>query len=197
MIFIYGDSHARFSFKRFEKEHINKSESSITMHRIGRDNIIVNCDPKEHNANSTIILVYGEIDCRCHIQRQINTGRDEDDIIQELVGKYFTTIKNNLLVYKKIIIIAIIPPTEQNDCESIHGTITHDFPFVGTDEDRRRFTVKMNKLIEQKCKEYAYTYINPYTTYTRDNGCLKFEYSDRNVHILQNDEFLEEVYSLL
>lgn len=197
MIFIYGDSHARFSFKGFVKEHVNKSEISITMHRIGRDNIIVNCDPKKHNANSIIILVYGEVDCRCHIQRQINTGREEDDVIKELVNKYFNTIKNTLLVYKKIIVLAIIPPTEQNEYESIHDPIKHDFPFVGTDEDRSRFTTKMNTLMKQKCTEYAYTYINPYTKYTRDNGCLKYEYSDRSVHLLQNDDFLEEVYSIL
>jgi hypothetical protein len=87
MIYIYGDSHGMFSFKKLNIPHRNYSEISVTMHRIGRDNQIINFNNIEHNNESIICLVYGEVDCRCHIQRQIDIGRSEDDVIYELVNK--------------------------------------------------------------------------------------------------------------
>jgi len=50
----------------------------------------------------------------------------------------------------KIIVVGVIPPIKQCEHENIHGPILHQFPFVGTDEDRGRFTIKVNQLIE-KC----------------------------------------------
>lgn len=197
MIYIYGDSHTRFLFSGIEYPHISKSVNSITMYRIGRDNKIVNHNPTDHDSNSSIIVVYGEIDCRCHIHKQISLGREEDDVIQELVHAYFNTLKNNLLVYKRIIVVAIIPPTQQKDYEDMNGPITHEFPFIGTDEDRSRYTRKMNQVIESYCKEYGYIYFDPFESCTRENGCLKYEYSDRTVHLRENDFVLDEIYKLL
>ncbi len=94
------------------------------MFRICRDNKIINFDKdKIINENDTIVLSYGEIDYRCHIQRQINNGINEDDIINYLVNNYFITIKNNIVQKCKIIIVGIIPPTKQNDYELINGGI--------------------------------------------------------------------------
>jgi hypothetical protein len=120
------------------------------MFRIGRDNVIVNFDKNMIlSENDVIVLSYGEVDCRCHIQRQINNGRDEDDIINELVDKYFLTIRNNIVNKCKVIIVGVIPPTRQNDYERLHGPILHEFPFVGKDEDRVRYTHKVNKKLEE------------------------------------------------
>jgi hypothetical protein len=119
------------------------------MFRIGRDNIIINFNKDEINyEKDLVVLSYGEVDCRCHIQRQINTGKNEDDIINDLVDKYFLTIKNNIVTKNKIIIVGIIPPTKQSDYEILHGPILHQFPFVGKDEYRVRYTNKVNAKLE-------------------------------------------------
>ena len=106
MLCIYGDSHGRFSFKNLILPHKNYHNYSITMFRIGRDNIIINYDKSHHTKEDTICLVYGEVDCRCHIRRQILMGRDEDAVIQELVNNYFRTIRNNIIECKKIIVVS-------------------------------------------------------------------------------------------
>ena len=59
-LFVYGDFH----------------RASITMHRIGRDNTIINFDPSMHDSNSIVVLDYGEVDCRNHIKKQTEMGRD-------------------------------------------------------------------------------------------------------------------------
>jgi len=198
MLHIYGDSHADFSFRDLNMAHQNHRLYSITMHRIGRDRIIPNFDPRRHTPNDILCFVYGEIDCRCHIQRQIDAGRDEDQIIQELVTKYVATVRNVLSITgARAILLGVIPPTEQAEYERLNGPITHEFPFVGTDADRVRYTRKVNALLSQLSSSNEYTYLYPYGKYERENGTLKYEYSDNLVHLGKghNGAFLDEFYA--
>jgi hypothetical protein len=196
MLYIYGDSHGCFNFKNLPIPHENHSQFSITMFRIGRDNMIINFDPVRHQAGSVICLAYGEVDCRCHIQRQVNLGRNEDDVIHELVDSYFRTIRNNISKDIKIIVTGVIAPTRQVDYEVIHGPILHEFPFIGSDADRVRYTAKTNAYMEELCKSHGYMYFNPYGYYTRDDGTLKHEMSDTIVHLGNNTYFLEQFMEL-
>jgi hypothetical protein len=192
MLYIYGDSHAAVTFKNLPIDHKNYSQSSVTLFRIGRDTSILNFNPKEVvGQNDIIVLCWGEVDCRCHIQRQINAGRDEDTIITELITAYskaITTITNK---DAQIILVAVIPPTKQHDYERIHGPITHEFPFIGTDEDRVRFTCKVNTQLKELARTHAYTFFNPYDYYTLPDGTLNHALSDTMVHIGDNSHALE------
>lgn len=196
MIYIYGDSHASFSFKNLNLPHINLFKASSTIYGINIRNKICRCVDVTRENNSIICICYGEIDCRCHIGKQIKLGRNEDEIIGQLVNAYFSTIINNIKEYKMIIIVGIISPTSQSDYEKINGPITHEFPFVGTNEDRVRYTSKMNKLIEELCIKHNFIYFNPYSYYTNEKGLLKYELSDSQVHIGNNTYFLEKFIEL-
>jgi len=198
MIYIYGDSHAHYSFKNLKLPHNNLWRASITMHRIGRDNHIINFVNNENlQSNDIIILAYGEIDCRCHVQRQVDMGRNEDEIINELVTNYIRTIKNNITeAIVNAIIVGVIPPTKQTEHDALHGPIMHEFPFVGSDEDRVRYTRKVNNALEAAAKNNNYIYFNPYSYYTRDDGTLNRELSDLNVHLGDNSQFLKSFMAL-
>jgi hypothetical protein len=115
-----------------------------------------------------------------------------------LVNNYFLTIINNVVNKNlKIIIVGVIPPTKQYDYELLYGPILHDFPFVGTDEDRVRYTNKVNNKLEQLSKNNNYIYFNPYSYYTRQDGTLKHELSDSTVHLGDNSHFLERFNDIL
>ena len=199
MIYIYGDSHAAITFKGLPLDHKNYSRSSVTLFRIGRDKTIINFDPNEVTGkNDIVVLCWGEVDCRCHIQRQINSGKDEDTVITELITAYSETLRTtltNTVKAAQIILVAVIPPTKQNDYERIHGPITHEFPFIGTDEDRVRFTRKINTQLQELASTHGYTFFNPYDYYTLPDGTLHHALSDTMVHIGDNshalDRFLE------
>jgi len=150
-----------------------------------------------HNEDDILIFAFGEVDCRCHIMRQILLGREEDEVISELVKNYLKCISTHTTPFRAIIVTGVIPPTEQNDYERINGPIRHEFPFVGTDEERVRFTQKVNTTLENGCKELSFHYFYPYKNYTRPNGCLKYELSDRCVHIGDTRMVLEELERLL
>ena len=197
MIYIYGDSHANNCFKNLTLPHANFYSNSITMFRIGRDNIIINFEKDSIQKGDTIILLYGEVDCRCHVQKQINLGKNEDDIIYELVNNYINTIQNNTKGLDiNIFIVGVIPPTKRNDYEILFGPILHEYPFVGRDEDRVRYTFKVNKLLEELSNKNYFVYFNPYNYYTRDDGTFKYEFSDNNVHLRDNAYFLEKFIEL-
>lgn len=196
MIHLYGDSHARFCFSNLKYQHIDHSWSSITMFRIGRDNIIANYNPCDINQCDVVVLCCGEVDCRCHIQRQIDAGRNEDDIINELVGNYFKTLKTNLLNNITVIILGIMPPVRRNVIEELHGPIEWAYPYVGTDTDRIRYMNKVNRLLEEFATINNYNYFNPYSNYTESDGSLNIKYSDGSVHLKDNAVFLEEFYKL-
>jgi len=191
-IFIYGDSHAHFGFKNMSCH--NFYEPSITMFRVGRDNKIIKFDNNIHTNQSIIVICYGEVDCRCHIKRQIDLGRNEDEIIEALVTNYFNAIKNSVAVYKHIIVVGIIPPTKVENFEILHKGV---YPFVGTNEERRRFTNKINELIRQKCGECGYMYFYPYDKYIDTDGYLHYELSDKNVHVGDNSNIISDLCNLL
>ena len=192
MIFFYGDSHAYHSFKDLSLPHGNYFQSNITMFRVGRDKSIPNWTPSHHDAESVICISYGEIDCRCHIQRQVDAGREEEVVIREVVDAYMDSIRHNLREYKAVIVVGVIPPTRRYDYESQHGPITHEFPFVGTDEDRVRYTTRMNQRLNERCQLEGFLYFQPYSYYTREDGTLRYELSDQTVHIGNNEVIREE-----
>jgi len=148
------------------------------MHRIGRDRIIVNWTPC--TADDTIVLAYGEVDCRAHIGKQIALGRVEDEVIAELTTAYINTIRE-VAVQGHVVVVAVIPPTTSREYsgENPDG----GFPFESSDEDRVRYTKKVNESLFKLCGQSGFVFFNPYKPYTREDGCLRRELSDRNVHV--------------
>jgi hypothetical protein len=193
MIFVYGDSHAHYSFKGLPLAYEDRHQVSITMFRVGRDRQIIHYNPSEHDEFSVSFISYGEVDCRCHIHRQILAGREEDDVIRELSTAYVSTLASVLTTGMAVIVLAIIPPTRREEYESLNGPICHEFPFVGTDEERVRYTRKMNAEVERLCRPHSRIwFLSPYSAYTREDGTLRYECSDGSVHLRENTAFLSE-----
>ena len=54
----------------------------------------------------------------------------------------------------------------------------------------------MNNLLEKMSINNNYIYFNPYSYYTRADGTLKYNLSDRTVHLGDNTFFLERFIDL-
>jgi hypothetical protein len=196
MLYIFGDSHASRPFMPLKIPHKKLEQSGITMFRIGRDKQIINYNKNFDLKENTIVICYGEVDCRCHIGKQINSGRKEDEVIKELVESYIDTILKNIS-NSKVIIIAVIPPTSQNEYERKNGPIRDEFPFVNSDEDRVRYTNKVNLLLKEYSEKYNFVFFDPYNYYKNSNGTLKYELSDGSVHIKDVGYFVEQFIQIL
>jgi hypothetical protein len=133
----------------------------------------------------TVCFCFGEIDCRCHINK---THANYKDTINDIVDSYFDAIKQNIDGFMNLIVMVynVIPPVR-------HGTIEDnpDFPLTGSDEERKLYTEYMNGRIRDKCIENSFLFFNVYKDYCDEDGFLKYELSDGNVHI-QDNRYIEE-----
>jgi len=58
-----------------------------------------------------------------------------------------------------------------------------DFPYLGTDEERKAYVLYFNEKLQQKCFEYNFLFLNIYDNYIDSNGYLNTSLSDGGVHI--------------
>lgn len=201
-IFVIGDSHATYSFSingitypRVTHSLRIATPNSWTMHKVGRDNIDFTCIgfPKE----SIMLLSFGWIDINFqHIDKQITLGRNVDEIIDTLVNGYINIlIQNRDRGQKYIGVMNILPPTTDDD-KTIFTSVLPDGP--SSIEIRANFTKKMNYLLKQKCIEFNLLYLNLHDAYVNDDGSLKKEFSDGNVHLktfIYHDKCFDEMFS--
>lgn len=127
------------------------------------------------------VFGFGEIDIRCHVHKQIHThNRQEDEVISTLVTKYIDRI---ITLHNNLAVMSVVPPINVDSNEFSKDIKNSQWPFIGTSEDRSRYTSKMNKLLAERCNKENILFIDIYNLYKNKDGFLPKKYSDDNVHI--------------
>jgi hypothetical protein len=113
--------------------------------------------------------------------------------VEEIVKNYFETIKLNTegLVGVTVCVYNVVPPLEREKPENHWTEVGVGTPTLGTDEDRKKYTLYMNEVIKKSCDLYGYTFFDVYDKYTDKDGFLRLELSDTNCHI-RNPIYMEE-----
>ena len=178
MIHTFGDSHADGTHSHWGyihlpnihiKTHHLYGKLMYTFGKSKRD--VLNIKNFGVNENDTVIFCFGEID--------------------DIVDHYFNAIKENVEQYKnlKTCVYNVVPPTRGFYCDP-----DHPYPFLGTDEERKLYYRYMNQKIKEYCNTYHYFYFDIYDECCDEEGFLKKEYSDGNVHV-RNTEHSSKVIS--
>jgi lysophospholipase L1-like esterase len=183
-----GDSHSDFGWSGVTKHHLGP----VLCYSFGKEKL-ERCDIRTFNMvdGDTIIFCFGEIDCRSHVHKYENYQKT----ITSIVDAYFEAIALNVRVAKltlQVCVYNVVPPiTKHNNSEN------PDFPYRGTDEERKQYVLYFNQKIKEKCVEYGYIFFDVYHHYVDDQGFLKRELSDGHVHIAEgvhlNDFILEHI----
>lgn len=89
-------------------------------------------------------------------------------------------IDNNIGQYSSLraCVLSITPAVVKNE-----NAENPEFPYVGSDEERKLYVKYFNATLAAKCAEKHYTFIDVHDAYADSNGFLKKELSDGNVHI--------------
>jgi hypothetical protein len=192
-IHTFGDSHASNIHSGWKDCNNIRAHhlGAILCYSFGKENLnrcnIANYGIKN---NDTVVFCFGEIDCRCHIHKHITTVKSYKMVIDEIVHNYIHAIKINIENCKaklKNICIYNVPPTTQK-----YNTPENPrFPYLGTDEERKRDVLYFNKCLKEKCKENNWIFFDVHDSYCDNNGFLSKELSDGNVHI-QNGKFIKK-----
>jgi hypothetical protein len=174
-----GDSHSYFGWNNIINHHLGP----ILCYSFGKEKLN-RCDIRNFNVKDgdTIIFCFGEIDCRCHIHKHIKNTMTYQQIINELVDNYFEAIELNVLVsqikLKNTCVYNVVPPIQKYNTSE-----NPEYPYSGTDEERKKYVLYFNEKIKEKCIEKGYIYIDVYNNYIDENGFLRKDLSDNNVHI--------------
>jgi len=190
-IYTVGDSHAINGFNGYKVHHLGP----ILCYSFGKDKL-KRCDISKFNMqnNDTIIFCFGEIDCRCHIHKHITKDNTYQDIINLIVDNYFEAIELNIsnleIKLKNVCVYNVVPPVQKHNT---HENL--EYPYLGTDEERKKYVLYFNKKLKQKCIEKKLCFFDVYDFYKDNNGFLKKDLSDGNVHIRDSkyiNLFIEE-----
>ena len=129
------------------------------------------------------VFCFGEIDIRCSVHKQIHDkGRNEDEVLTTLVDKYLAKIN---LLHLDIAVMSVVPPCyyDNRKTEVDADPASLIYQIVGSDQDRSRYTRKLNDYMESQCANKGIPYLDIYGLYRDENGMLPIDVSDGNVHI--------------
>lgn len=186
-----GDSHSHNGWSGIISHHLGP----VLCYSFGREKLnrcdIRNFDIKD---GDTIIFCLGEIDCRCHVHKHISGTVTHQDVINNIVDNYFQAIDLNQstsqIKLKNICVFNVVPPIQKHNTHE-----NPEYPYLGTDEERKQYTLYFNEKLKEKCIEKEYIYFDIYNNYVDENGFLIKNLSDGTVHIgngIYIDNFIKE-----
>ena len=174
-----GDSHSNRGWSGI----INHQLGPVLCYSFGKEKLN-RCDIRNFNIKDgdTIVFCLGEIDCRCHIYKHITDTITYQDIINNIVNNYVEAIELNILTsqikLKNICVYNVVPPIQKhNTSENL------EYPYLGTDGERKQYVLYFNEKLKEKCIEKEYIFFDVYNNYIDENGFLRKDLSDNNVHI--------------
>ena len=202
----YGDSHSseHGSWTMINLENIKIVTNWLgpkLMYSFGRDKDII-IKKEQINDGDYICFCFGEIDCRAHVYRYETSWRQT---IDNLVVEYFLAISKNVSgLNVKTCVYNAVPQVDRRKTENQWMTEwdinnSHDknyLPAIGTDEDRRKYTLYMNEKLKEFCGIYGYIFFDIYDKYVDDEGFLNPVYSDGNCHIKDPIFIIEKLQNL-
>lgn len=181
-----GDSHSKFGWPASVSVHWM---GPVLCHSIGRDRL-KRLDLRSFDLRNgdVVIFSFGEIDCRCQVHKYVNEARSPETVINSIVAAYVDAIEENVALLGLQIRISLfnIPPPVRK------GTVWNnpEFPFVGSDEERKIYVSIFNQCLKRVCDEKGFIFFDVFDAYCDGNGFLRGDMSDGNVHIADG-RFLE------
>lgn len=193
-IHTFGDSHCSKSISGWKdcREISSHWLGPVLCYSFGMETL-QRCDISQYvKSGDTVIFCFGEIDCRCHVYKHITQEKSYQNIIDGIIDKYFDAIKLNIKkcnrynINIKICVYNVVPPSRKNTVPN-----NSQYPFLGTDEERKSYVLYFNKKLKEKCSESGFVFFDVYDKYADKDGFLNMDLSDKSVHIYDG-KFLQK-----
>jgi hypothetical protein len=174
-----GDSHSGNGWTGIIQHHLGP----VLCYSFGKEKLN-RCDIRDFNIKDgdSIVFCLGEIDCRCHIHKHITETTRYQDIINNIVDNYFEAIELNVSIsqikLKNVCVYNVVPPIQK-----YNTSVNPEYPFLGTDDERKQYALYFNEKLKEKCIEKEYIFFDIYNNYIDENGYLRKDLSDGHVHI--------------
>ena len=183
MFHIFGDSHSMYGWKNIRSDKIQIHHKgpilcySFGQRKLRRINIAKGSGVKN---GDYVCFSLGEIDCRCHIHKHVTPTNTYQKIIDSIVENYFIALEENSKLFQNIYICvySVVPAVQKDNTPE-----NPDYPYLGTDEERKSYVEYFNKCLKKECIKHTYIFIDVSKKYADENGFLNKKLSDKSVHI--------------
>lgn len=120
---------------------------------------------------SSILLCFGEIDCRAHLLKQCaNQQRDLESIVRECTNRYFGVIQEIKAMGYRPIVWNVIPSTMRTDLYS------SGFPVSGTCLERNQVAMLFNQCLRILCGLAEILFISIFDKLVDESGLTRTDY---------------------
>ena len=186
-----GDSHAKIPWNNISFNNIEIDVHHLgprLMHTVGEKPWLTSIKNFNIKKKDIVMYCFGEIDCRCHVWKHRSKGYK--NVINSLVNEYFTSIIKSTEKLKRsaVYIHSVVPAIKKK--QQLHNEVK-ELPFLGKDQDRRKYVEYMNYALEKSCKKHGFIFFDVYDFYSDEDGFLNYNLSDKSVHI-ENPKFIKK-----
>lgn len=178
-IHTFGDSHCNAGWSNIpgvKRHHLGP----VLCYSIGTKDELL--DLRRHGVTDgdTVVFCFGEIDCRCHVQKHVSDVRTHESVIDEIVDNYLKAIRRKCEAWTGLTVCVYnVPPAVRRATTWEHP----QYPYLGTDEQRRTYVEYFNGRLRHRCPEFGYVFFDIYNHCVDEEGFLRPEISDRVVHV--------------
>jgi len=138
-------------------------------------------------AGDAMCFCFGEIDCRCHVRKHVEGDRTHQDVIDEIISRYFTYLREQVVALEwdiHIFVYNVLPPVRAHIMYHRDGVMA--YPWAGTDEERLSYVRYFNQRLQAECAAAGYTFFDVYDQFAIEDGFLNMELSDGGVHVQES-----------
>lgn len=192
-LLVFGDSHALYCFDRIHEAEVFWL-GPVTLHRAARDQLwfLDGADLSKY----IVILIFGEIDVRCHLARIADQqSRPVSAIISELLDRYFREVSRCATDLKAAdVIVCSVPPPADGE-----GLQNADFPVYGSWLERAKITIFLNQELSRRAAANNVKFLDFHDCYSLPDGRFDPSKSDGSVHVArdQTDALISRLEELI
>lgn len=170
MLLIVGDSHAQACFQGFPGAHV-EAINGRTAWRVANNGI--DDVPFSPHSDDTVVWLFGEVDCRCHLRRVADRGgHDVDDVVAILAKRY---VRRIALYPGRHVVCSVVPAADVD--------MNRDYPTYGDIHQRVYVTRKFNEFLACRCLRNGIAFCDYHAAFATPGGWLDASLSDGNVHV--------------
>lgn len=173
MLLIVGDSHAQACFQGFPGAHI-EAINGRTAWRVANNGI--DDVPFAPQPDDTVVWLFGEVDCRCHLVRL--SGGASPMLVDRACGLALRYCRRIAEYPGRHIICSVLPPSDLANSPA--------YPIAGSLKERALATALFNKFVAVYCfcgTSPVTTFCDFHAAYALPDGSLNHALSDGNVHV--------------
>jgi len=182
VIYVFGDSHVtNLEHPLFLPKHVGPA----TAYRLGVKNSTTQANQQIEaaldglitNKKNYLLFVFGEIDCRIHINKAVVTHKSSlAHVIGATVIAYMDYLREIKRKFPKsiIMVLNVLPAGEE---KNIYNT-----KFYPSRELHKKIVTLFNVELEKKCKKYKFIYISVFKQLVDKNGDRLRDYVFDDIH---------------